>query len=86
MNREKRRPTLEQLRAMPTELLHYELAQIAADAVDLSGIPVDMAILEIGGEAMNLIHNPDLTPEQVVALRERLMRATGSTAAEEPAA
>jgi NADPH-dependent 2,4-dienoyl-CoA reductase/sulfur reductase-like enzyme len=75
MQKEKRRPTLEELRALPVELWRLETAQIAVDA-GLAGVTG----IEI--EADMLIDDPHLTPEKVVELRERLRCATGSTAIE----
>ena len=69
---EKRRPTLEELKGLPVELWRLEAAHIAVEAAesDITGIEI---------EADSLINDPDLTPEKVVELRERLQRATGST-------
>lgn len=78
MIKEKRRPTLEELRALPVELWRLEAAQIGVDAafVGLLGIEI---------EATDLMEDPDLAPEKVVELREKLQRATGSTVEENAA-
>lgn len=72
MQQEKRRPTLEELKSLPVDLWQLEVAQIAVDA-ELAGQ------FEIETEAARLISDPNLTPEAVVELRERLQCATGST-------
>lgn len=72
MQKEKRRPTLEQLHKMPREMLFLEVAQVGVDAA-LSG----QLMLEI--EAANLMDDPEITPEKVVALRRKLQGATGCT-------
>jgi hypothetical protein len=72
MQKEKRRPALKELRALPVELWRLEAAQIAVDAALASVTGIEI-------EANALITDPDLTPEKVVELRERLRCATGST-------
>jgi hypothetical protein len=76
MSKEKRRPTLEELRALPVELWRLEAAQIAEDAHVYD-------IFEIEEEAALLMCDPEITPEKVVELRERLRCATGSTEIED---
>lgn len=73
--REKKRPTLEQLKEMPVELLQLEVAQIGVDAslADQN---------QIESEAIILMDSPDITAEKVVALRDRLKGATGGTVAQ----
>jgi hypothetical protein len=73
---EKKRPTLEELRELPVELWRLEAAHIAVEAGEsgVTGIEI---------EADGLIGDPDLTPEKVVELRERLRSATGSTEVED---
>jgi hypothetical protein len=73
--KEKRRPTLEELRDLPADLWRLEAAHVAVEAAE-SG----MTGIEI--EADRLMCDPDLTPEKVVELRERLQRTTGSTTTE----
>lgn len=72
MSKEKKRTTLEQLKALPLEMWQLEAAQIGVDAalVDLN---------EIESEAMRLMDDPNQTPEMVVELRERLRSASVST-------
>lgn len=78
MKREKRRPTLEELRCLPLELWQLEVAQIGVDA--------NLAEqTEIENEAIRLMDDPNLTPETVVELREKFRRATGSTEQKEVA-
>jgi len=72
MNTEKRRPTLEELKALPQQLWWLEAAQIAVDAAIIGALGMEI-------EATNLMDDPDLTPEKIVELREKLQRATGST-------
>ena len=78
MQREKRRPTLEELRSLPPHLWLLEVAHIGVEASRASQPEID-------AEADRLLSGPELTPEKVVALREKLQRATGSTAIEDAA-
>ena len=71
MSREKRRPTLEELRGFPG-LLPLEMAQIVVDAGEAG-------LEEIQRETLDAWMFEPLTPERVVELREKLQRATGST-------
>ena len=72
MSREKRRPTLEQLKVLPLEMWQLEVAQIGVDA-NLAEQS------EVEDEAIRLMDDPNLTPEMVVELREQLRCASGST-------
>lgn len=72
MSKEKKRPTLEQLKCLPPELWQLEVAQIGVDAVVAGHADIE-------NEAITLMDDPNLTPETVVELRERLRHATGST-------
>lgn len=76
--REKRRPTLDELKSLPPVLWQLEAAQIATDADIAEQSEIEM-------EAVRLICDPDLRPEKVVELREKLQRATGSTVEENAA-
>lgn len=69
--KEKKRPTLEQLKSLPPELWQLEVAQIGVDAALADNDQIE-------GEAITLMDDPELTPEMVVELREKL-RASGST-------
>lgn len=77
MNGEKRRPTLDELRTFRA-LWHLEIAQLCEDAA-ANGQD------EILEDAELLMLDPDLTPEKIVELREKLQRATGSTMEEDAA-
>lgn len=66
--REKRRPTLDELREMPVQLWQLELAQIAEDA----GSSDDQGNWWIGAEARKMMDDPELTPEMVVQIRGML--------------
>jgi len=72
MRTEKRRLTLVELKSLPPILWQLEVAQIwtEAAAADLT---------EIAEEADSLPSDPDLTPEKIVALGEKLRGATGCT-------
>jgi DNA-binding GntR family transcriptional regulator len=74
--REKRRPTLDELKALPVELWRLEAAHIAEEAHQYD-------LIEIEDEAAQLLCASDITPEGVVELREKLQRATGSTETED---
>lgn len=74
--REKRRLTLDELKSLPPILWQLEIAQIWIDATGAGQV-------EIAGEADSL--SPDPTPEKIVALGEKLQRATGSTVEENAA-
>ncbi len=63
--REKRRPTLEELKEMPMELWRLEAMQIKCDALELG----QWRTVE---EADELFFDNDITPEKVAALREKL--------------
>lgn len=78
MQQEKRRPTLEELKSLPMELWRLECAQICCDADD--AFQDDLA-----ENAERLMCDPDLTPEKIVELRDRLRCATGSTETENAA-
>lgn len=69
--REKRRPSLEELQNVPIELLFLEAAQIGVDAAQAGLLAIEI-------EATSLMDDPDLTPEKIVELREKL-RASDST-------
>ena len=75
MQKEKRRPTLDELKTLPVELWRLEVAQISVDA-EAAGQG------DVQQEAEMLMLDPDITPERVVALREKSRRATGSTIVE----
>ncbi len=70
----KKRPTLEQLKELPRELLFLEAAQIGVDAAIAGQLALEI-------EATNLMDNPEISPEKVVALREKLKNAAGGTEA-----
>jgi hypothetical protein len=72
MTREKRRLTLDELKSLPGILWMLEIAQIWTEATGAG-------LIEIAEEADLLPSDPDLTPEKIVALGEKLRRATGST-------
>lgn len=63
---EKRRPTVEELRAAPLIIRKLEVAQLSVDA---SGTPIEEA-------ALALLEGPesDITPEAIDALRQQLAR------------
>ena len=71
MQKEKRRPELGELKSSP-ELCSMELSQVLTDAVAAGRY-------EVSREASALFDEIDLTAEKVVALREKLQRASGST-------
>jgi hypothetical protein len=75
---DKRRPTLEELKGLPRQLWRLEVAQLCEDA---AGAGQD----EILEDAELLMLEPDLTPEMIVELREKLQGATGSTDIEDAA-
>jgi len=75
MSREKRRPALEELKALPVELWRLEVAQIEYEASTSESWGIEQ-------EAAALFDDPDITPEKVVALWEKLKRGTGSTSAD----
>lgn len=70
----KKRPTLEQLKEMPVELWRLEVAQIGVDAAQAS-----LGLIE--SEAVALMGDSEISPEKVVALREKLKNAAGGTEA-----
>lgn len=70
MKKESKRPTLEQLKTVPKELLFLEAAQVGVDAALAGQIMIEL-------EAANLMDDPEISPEKVVALREKLTGATG---------
>ena len=72
MRKEKRRPTLNELKLLPVELWQLEAAQIAADACLAQAFEIEV-------EASALMEDREITPEKIVALREKLQYATGST-------
>jgi hypothetical protein len=72
MNKEKRRPTLDELKALHPSVLYLEMAQIVVDA-ESAGME------DVKQETLNVWMFEPLTPEKVVELREKLQRATGST-------
>lgn len=74
MKREKKRPTLEELKTLPPIIWRFEVAQVAADAAETGNV-------ELEDEATVLLGDTDLTPEKVVALRGKLTCGTGSTPA-----
>jgi hypothetical protein len=67
--REKRRPTLEELREMPLDLWRLEILQTTVDAEAAGREDVQREGCDL------LLTDPDITPEKVVALREKLQRA-----------
>lgn len=69
MNKEKRRPTLEELRLLPRGLWELELAHIGVEAVEAG-------LWQIDAEASRLFTDPNLTPEMIVELRDLLKSAT----------
>lgn len=71
MQKEKRRPSLEELTGNP-DLILLELSHVAVEA-ETRGMS-DLAI-----EADEAFTSPRLTAQKVVALREKLQRASGST-------
>lgn len=72
MRRQKKRPTLEELKTLPPIIWRFEVAQVAAEASEAGNVELEDAATEMLGDV-------DLTPEKVVALRERLTCGTGST-------
>lgn len=74
--REKRRLTLEELRDMPVEMWRLEVAQLEYE-ISTS------ACYGLEQEAMALLDDPEITPEKVVELREKLQRAIGAIVEEE---
>lgn len=68
----KRRPSLDELKAMPIGLLRMEIAQLVFDA----GL-ADNA--EVHTEAELLIMDPDPQPERIVELWNQLRGVSGST-------
>lgn len=74
MTKDKKRPTLEQLRELPEELLFLEVAHIGVEAAKVGQLALEI-------EATNLMDDPDISPEKVVALREKLKSASGGTVA-----
>lgn len=71
MKKEKKRPTLEELKELPPIIWRLEVAQVAADAAETGDGELEDAATE-------MLSDTDLTPEKVVALRARLS-GTGST-------
>lgn len=72
---EKRRPTLAELKEMPVDLLRFEAAQIGVEALFLDLFEIDRA-------AWALQTDPEITPERVIELRERLRLASESVETE----
>lgn len=70
--KEKKRPSLDDLQRLPSELLFLEAAQVGVDAAKAGHLALEI-------EASDLMNNPDISPEKVIALREKLQRASGST-------
>ena len=70
--REKRRLSLDELKRLPLVMWQLETAQIGVDAEEAGQTEIDR-------EAMALMDDPNLTPEKVVELREKLRCASGST-------
>jgi len=66
--REKRRPTLEELRELHETAWRMEAIQTRCDALEL-------AQFQIAEEAHTLFYDAFITPEKVVELRERLGQA-----------
>lgn len=77
--KEKKRPTLDQLKSMPREMIYLELGQISADSAEIG-------LLDVEREADKLLASETVTAEQVVELRDKLLCASGSTVAEKLAA
>jgi len=73
MQKEKRRPTLDELKAMPEDFWRLELIQTGIDARDAGREDVQREALDM------LMTDQDITPEKIVALREKLTSGTGST-------
>lgn len=68
--REKRRPSLEELKALPSEMWELEVHQMAVDFPTGQKLPdwfLDVQIYD------------GLTPEKVIEIRNRLFGASGST-------
>lgn len=70
MKQDKRRPTLDELKEMPTGLLKIEIAQLCFDA----GLSENY---DIQSQAEMLSMEPDPQPERIVELWNQL-RASGS--------
>jgi hypothetical protein len=68
MSREKRRPTLDELKDLHPSVWYLEMAQIVVDA-EAAGLE------EIKQETLSVWMFQPLTPEKVVELREKLQRA-----------
>lgn len=71
MNKEKKRPTLAQLKSLPPDMWRLEAAQLFVDAEKGGN-------REVAEEADALLIDPDLTPERVVELWTKY-RGAGST-------
>lgn len=71
MKQDKRRPTLDELKDMPTGLLKIEIAQLCFDA----GLSENY---DIQSQAEMLSMEPDPQPERIVELWNQLHRASGS--------
>jgi hypothetical protein len=72
MRKEKRRPTLEELNRLPPDLWKLECAQMEMDEIEKGN--------EKGAlEAYALFSDPEISPEKIVELREKLRSASGST-------
>lgn len=72
MTNKKRRLTLDELKSLPSILWMLEVAQIWTEATAAG-------LTEIAEDADWLPSDPELTPEMIVALGEKLQRATGCT-------
>ena len=70
--REKRRLTLEELRDMPVEMWRLEVAQLEYEISTSECYGLEQ-------EAMALLDDPEITPEKVVALRQKFECATAET-------
>lgn len=66
--REKRRPTLEELKELPEDAWRLEAIQTKCDALELGQ-------WKITEEAQEVFDDPEITPEKVVAIREKLGQA-----------
>lgn len=75
MKQPKRRPTLDELKAMPPGLVMMEIAQLCVDAA-----LADNAEVLASAEALSV--DPDPQPERIVELWNQL-RASGSTEVKE---
>lgn len=71
MKQPKRRPTLDELKAMPPGLVMMEIAQLCVDAA-----LADNAEVLASAEALSV--EPDPQPERIVELWNQLHRASGS--------